>query len=138
MFNRSSLNFLAAKMDHWSYEKEWWFMNMPDGAAQRGVVINGQELLLFDFESSSIREIVLGANCAAETVAAILEAVGAAGLELDLYQVKRSAGYGFERPHRAWRACRHRRRGRCGQGWRLTAFDWSCAPQANIRKRSYL
>lgn len=97
MFDRSSVNFLAAKMDHWSYEKEWRFMNMPDGAAQRGVVINGHELLLFDFEPSSIREIVLGANCAAETVAAILEVVAAAELELELYQVKRSVGYGFER-----------------------------------------
>lgn len=97
MFNQDKGNFLAAKMDHWAYEKEWRFMNMPDGAAQRGVVVNGHELLLFDLEPGSIREIVLGANCAAETVAAILEAVVTADLKLDLYQVKRSAGYGFER-----------------------------------------
>ena len=89
--------FLAAKMDHWAYEKEWRFMNMPDGAAQRGLVANGNELLLFDLRPQAIREIVLGANCTVETVAAILDAIADAGLDLDLYQVKRSTGYGFER-----------------------------------------
>ncbi|MDB5576046.1 MAG: hypothetical protein JWR80_1222 [Bradyrhizobium sp.] len=89
--------FLTTKMDHWAYEKEWRFINVPDGAAQRGQVIGGHELLLFDFEPSSIREIVLGANCAAETVARILDVIAAADLTLDLYQVRRNTGYGFER-----------------------------------------
>jgi hypothetical protein len=97
LFGRDKGNFLAAKMDHWSYEKEWRFMNMPDGAAQRGTVVNGHELLLFDFQPESIREIVLGANCTIETVAAILDAIAAADLKPELYQVKRNAGYGFER-----------------------------------------
>ncbi|PLR26627.1 hypothetical protein SGCZBJ_09860 [Caulobacter zeae] len=97
MSDMDTSNFLTAKMDHWAYEKEWRFLNMPDGAAQRGVVVNGHELLLFNFRPDAIREVVLGANCAAETVATILDAIAEADLKLDLFQVKRSAGYGFER-----------------------------------------
>jgi len=97
LFGRKEVNFLAAKMDQWAYEQEWRFMNMADGAAQRGMVVNGHELLLFAFEPQSIREIILGANCPTETVVAILDAIAAADLKLDLYQVKPSSGYGFER-----------------------------------------
>lgn len=90
-------DFITAKMSHWSYEEEWRFVNMPDHADERGSFHNGHEILLFDLQPTSIREVVLGARSTPETAAAVLTALEAAALSPDIYQVRVSEGYRFER-----------------------------------------
>jgi hypothetical protein len=100
MSDMDTSNFLTAKMDHWAYEKEWRFLNMPDGAAQRGGVVNGHELLLFDFRPDAIRKIVLGANCAPETVAEeeVFMSSKGAGYRRRSFRLTASVGWGLPGP----------------------------------------
>lgn len=90
-------DFVCSKMEHWSYEREWRFIGFPDDADARGNFIDGQELLLFQIEAASITEVVFGSNCALSTVVRILDLLMAARVTPDLYQVRQTVGYGFER-----------------------------------------
>lgn len=84
-------------MEHWSYEREWRFIGFPDDADARGDFVDGQELLLFRLEPASITEVLFGSNCALSTVVRVLDLLMAAGVTPDLYQVRQTVGYGFER-----------------------------------------
>lgn len=90
-------DFICSKMKHWSYEREWRFIGLSDEADARGAFVDGQELLLFQIQSESITEVVFGANCSRSTVVRILDLLMAAGVAPKIYQVRQTAGYGFER-----------------------------------------
>jgi hypothetical protein len=90
-------DFITAKMDHWAYEQEWRFIAMPDDATTRGGFVGGHELLLFAFEPEAVREVIFAANCPTTIATAIVDSLSAAGLKPKLFQVRVSAGYGFQR-----------------------------------------
>jgi hypothetical protein len=90
-------DFIASKMDHWSYEKEWRFTGMPDDADERGSFVSGQELLLYRMRKESIKEIVFGAYCSVDTVTKIFHLANLAGISPNIFQVQRNTGYGFKR-----------------------------------------
>lgn len=95
--NLNVFDFVAAKMDHWAYEREWRFIGIPDDAHIRGNFASGQELLLFKLEPDSLGEIIFGANSAFETVSRVLDLLIQTNQAPKIYQVRRSTGYGFER-----------------------------------------
>lgn len=98
--DRRTLNlvdFAASKMDHWSYEREWRYVGLPDDAVSRGTFISGHELLLFQMEPEAVTEVVFGVNCSQVLAQDVIDSLGAARISPALYQVQRSLGYGFER-----------------------------------------
>ncbi len=98
--NRRTINlidFASSKMDHWSYEREWRFVGLPEDAALRGHMAAGHELLLFQMQPEAITEVVFGVNCSPSLVAEVIDRLHASNVRPELYQVQNSVGYGFER-----------------------------------------
>jgi hypothetical protein len=87
------------KMQAWSYEKEWRFLQKDELCVNAGKTdILGNEILLCDFDLASIREVIFGYFCSQEIRARIKGALLARGLNPLCYELlKRSDAYGFER-----------------------------------------
>lgn len=88
---------ITAKMSHWSYEREWRFIEMPDDAADRVTIDGGCDILLFEINPESIREIIFAAECTVETAREISSKLSKAGMTPQYFVVKRGPRYGFER-----------------------------------------
>lgn len=90
-------DFLSCKMDHWSYEQEWRFLNFPDDASTSGIDNSGIDLFLFDINPGSVTEIIFGAACSNQTMIDALRALLLHGHSAKVFKICHDTTYGFRR-----------------------------------------
>lgn len=90
-------DFIAAKMSHWSYEREWRFTELAEDADEVISTASGPDIFLFDLNPSSIVEITFGAQCDPLVIDRVMQSVRGYGVEPAFYSIQRGLGYGFER-----------------------------------------